>query len=153
MKKKLNVLGHGDCHLCARPMRPANWTLDEAPGTIPHHAKGVCTSCAKRQARGLGNTEYKPRERPKECIDCGRDMRPRMSRAADHPGTVEHRGNGRCQTCGIRRLRNMKQQPAPTAKPQPEPIAGADPALDSFLARRRAREARQKRLEAIKRTA
>lgn len=39
----------GECTSCERPMRPHNATKAEAPGTVKHHARGVCTTCHRRE--------------------------------------------------------------------------------------------------------
>jgi DNA-directed RNA polymerase subunit RPC12/RpoP len=151
---KLNVLGNGPCLACGRQMRPCNRPIADNPGTIAHHSKGVCVSCTKRRQRGIDSTEYKPKIQAENCIDCDRQLRPRRARAADYPGTVEHRGEGRCQTCGIRRAKAMRPQaPKPAPKPAAEVITGVDPAMDAYMRKRRERKARQERIAQIRRRA
>ncbi len=36
------------------------------------------------------------------CSNCDKTMRPKHTKAADHPGTVLHRGRGVCATCHAR---------------------------------------------------
>lgn len=152
-EKRLNVAGNGPCSTCGRQMRPSNRSIADNPGTIAHHGHGVCVSCTKRAQRKAAGKEYRPK-RPTHCVGCNRPLRPGKTKPADYPGTVEHRGKGRCQLC-------TKQQATPDA-PKPviqklrapaEPIEGINPAMDAYLRKRRERLARQQRLTQVRRPA
>lgn len=55
------------------------------------------------------------------CGECDRLIRPRGSRADEHPGTVEHAGRGLCRWCW--RHSDIRADYSPEAWPGPELLA------------------------------
>ena len=41
------------CAGCGRALRPWSKTVEEMPGTVKHHARGMCGSCYRTELRGL----------------------------------------------------------------------------------------------------
>jgi hypothetical protein len=68
------------------------------------------------------------------CTECERPLRPAGAPATTYPDTTPHVGHGLCSACRNRFIRNGRRT---------QPVQ--DPALDHYLARRRARIARADR--------
>lgn len=84
------------CACCARPMRPKGTKVADWPGTVSRGGRGHCGGCRRRQyprRRGPNITTGTP------CLGCQRPLRSSRTRHTDAPGTVQHVGRGRCNTC------------------------------------------------------
>lgn len=46
---------------------------------------------------------------PRQCIQCGRLMRPRLAKKADYPETLMVGAKGKCDTCYTRDRRSLKR--------------------------------------------
>ena len=50
-----------ECVDCERRLRPAKTSADDHPGTVQHHAHGLCMGCHTRRRRERApRTDYKP---------------------------------------------------------------------------------------------
>lgn len=102
------------CLECERPVRAQGVTIEDAPGTILLHGRGLCRKCHDGlKSEGVLDKLYPAttsddgrvirriviaRDRTEPCQDCGRDMRPPATTLEEWPGTVSRRGS-RCATC------------------------------------------------------
>lgn len=70
--------------------------------------------------------------RPQYCRECGHAMRPSRTTRAERPGTIQHGGNGLCQTCYGAHYKGKPRHLQPASR-------DAQRALARFLKDRRAR--------------
>ena len=89
------------CVSCGRLMRPGSTTPEEHPGTIRHHADGLCATCARVWPITV---DVRP------CVECGRLIRPRGVAARELPGSVTRGGGARCIGCYQRARKNRKRE-------------------------------------------
>jgi hypothetical protein len=91
------------CVSCRRLLRPGSTRLDQHPGTIRHHADGLCATCARVWPIAL---DVHP------CVECGRLIRPRGVAPRELPGSVSHGDGERCIGCYQRARKNRKKKKA-----------------------------------------
>jgi len=116
---------HQICQHCGEPMRIGNSRATDHPGTVGHHARGLCNACYLNPDRIL-KLAY-----PKPCDNCDVLMRPDSAPPEKYPtAEAAHGGYGLCKACYMHQ--RMTKAPAGFAQLKRENnIAG----LNRFMQR------------------
>lgn len=133
---------HLVCTACERPMRNPKTTVADHPGTVPRQRAGICRQCVYAQKRGREASNLGPKfiiGTP--CTVCTRPMRPKRTRVADAPDTVEGYNRFICRTDRARYLKAGKLIPTESteAAQQDEAVTANITTLDQYIASRRRR--------------
>lgn len=142
------------CTDCGRPLVSCKYPGKVPEGWARHAARGYCSACYSRLryhgALGADDAPQIPSS-PRTCTKCKRKIVRARWRGAVPEGWARYGGHGLCNGCNYSRRKALAQ---PKAEPKAEPLGPPKPetlvALGGYLAGRRRRLERQRRLEWIR---
>ena len=90
-------------------MRPPHADPADYPGTRGRRANDLCHTCYV--------ADWREKNRPTECTDCGVKVRPQKASEADYPGTARYGAKGMCKSC-YNRFHWQRRQETPPKRPK-----------------------------------